>query len=270
MLDEYSLFCKKNSYTSRFYTLRGQPHQNKNNCIVMLKKILLLTTAAVFVASAVNAQLTFGLKAGMNMSGMTEYENSKIKLGYKIGPTMEYLLNDNIAIQTGLFLSSKGAKSEEIEYEDELTGLKIKAEETTDANYLELPISLAYIYPVSQKINIYAHAGPYFAYGIFGKTKIKASASILSTTIEMNTFSESNVEIADQKIEVDALLKRFDAGLVFGVGVEINRFTIGANYDLGLTNVINKNANIFNQSEINMEVPESKNRNFWISVGYLF
>jgi len=193
----------------------------------MIKLRSFLISAFIVLAVAASAQVSFGVKAGLNLSTITDTPDSKTKVGYKVGPTMEYAFYENMAIQTGLFLSSKGVKTDH-DYK-------------VNANYLELPVSFAYKYPVAFDTNIYANIGPYFAYGIFGKSKT-TTGTVIDDYTEVDTF--------------DNTLKYFDMGLTFGLGMEVTQFNFGVNYDLGLLKV--------------KQMGDGKNGNFWISVVYSF
>ncbi|MCD7972419.1 MAG: PorT family protein [Candidatus Azobacteroides sp.] len=192
----------------------------------MLKLKAFLFSGLFLIALTAGAQVSFGVKAGLNLSNITNFDDSQVKVGYKVGPSMQYSFQDNMAIQTALLLSSKGVKF------DHLDG-KI------DANYLELPISFAYKFPISYDTNVYVNAGPYFALGIFGKT----SASVLDTEHHEDTFGSDRA-------------KEFDFGFTFGVGMEVSQFNFGVNYDLGVTEVYDHGSH--------------RNGNFWVSVGYQF
>lgn len=195
---------------------------------VMLKIKSLLISVFFFVALAASAQLSFGVKAGLNLSTISKTDDSKMKIGYKVGPMAEFGLG-NMAVQGALLLSSKGVKSD---YGDE--------DVTVNANYLELPITFVYKYPLAFDTNLYANAGPYFAYGIFGKTG--------TDDYDVDTFGDDDDSFG---------MKKFDMGLTFGIGMEVTKFNFGLNYDLGLTKVADYD-------------DAGKNGNFWISVGYKF
>ena len=204
-----------------------------------LKSFLFI--AAMLVAVSASAQLSFGVKAGLNLSNISgDGESLDSKIGFKIGPTVEFAIAPNMAIQSGLLLSSKGAKTSESYSE---SGIDVDADITINANYLELPICFAYKYPIAPDTKIYVNAGPYLAYGLFGKTTAKISAMGLSAEEDEDTLGDDGFE-------------NFDFGLTFGIGAEVTKFNFGLNYDLGLSEVI-KDSKI-------------KNTNFWISVGYNF
>ncbi|MCZ4344397.1 porin family protein, partial [Sphingomonadaceae bacterium G21617-S1] len=78
-------------------------------------------------------------------------------VGFKIGGGLEYGFTDLWSLQPSLFVSTKGAKYDEA---------------TVNAVYLELPVMAAARINVADNTNIVIRAGPYFAYGIGGKTSI--------------------------------------------------------------------------------------------------
>ncbi len=166
-----------------------------------IKSLIVVTLLLVTVGAS--AQLSFGLKAGLNMSSITETSGSEMKIGYKVGPTVEFMFAPSMGIQSGLLLSSQGVK---------YSG----GDSKIDANYLQIPISFVYKYAIAPTTRIYGNAGPYFGYGIFGN-------STLIKVIDVDTFGDTGI------------LERFDAGLTMGIGTEVSKFNFGLNYDLGLT-----------------------------------
>jgi hypothetical protein len=121
-----------------------------------------------------------------------------------------------------LFLTGKGAKKDAL---------------TVNAYYLELPIMGAARFNVADNTNLVVNAGPYFACGIAGKTKIAGES--------VKTFSDDGVDF-----------KRFDAGLGVGVALEFGRIIAGLDGQFGLVDV--------------QKLGNPKNMNFSIVVGYKF
>jgi hypothetical protein len=109
----------------------------------------------------------------------------------------------------------------------------------THLNYLELPVYVAYAYPISSG-TLFAGAGPYFAYGIGGKIK--------SSFVSINSFGENGA----------GGYKRFDAGLGLIAGYKMNNgFSVHIAYDLGLANIA------FSSQDFT-----AKNRSISLNVGY--
>jgi opacity protein-like surface antigen len=184
-----------------------------------------------------DSKVSWNVKAGMNISNWTggEIEDTKAKVGFKIGAGMEYALDKTWSLQPSLFLTSKGAKVEE------------ESNVTVNQVYLELPVNLQARVPVADKTNILFAAGPYFAYGVGGKTSGGASFDGIDYTASMNTFGENR-------------FKRFDAGLGLGVSLEVSKVIVGLEGQFGLTKIGDGNASD----------GSPKNINFGVTVGYKF
>lgn len=212
-------------------------------------KNLLKATLVAFVltfATNINAQspISVGVKAGLNVSNQS-YKSGGVsisgdaKIGFNAGLTLDINLPSNLAVMSGLELSTKGIK-----FDIENT------EVSTNAMYLQLPIHLGYKIEVAPRTKVHFNAGPYMAYGIGGKSK----TSVLGQDFKEDTFG-------------DDALKRFDFGLGIGAGITfIDKVQIRLGYDFGLANVGRKGINI-DEGSYDIKV---KNRNFYVSLGYLF
>lgn len=208
----------------------------------MKKMKLTLVVAMLAIVTAASAQMSLGVKGGMNMSNFygDELNDKNMKIGFHIGLAADYEFMPSMAIQTGLFLTTKGSKT---------TGefLGIKGEYTHNPMYLQVPVHFAYKLDATPGTRIVFHAGPYVAYGVAGKSKLKVSAGGESRTSEgTNLFGDKGS------------LKPFDAGLGLGVGAEFGPILVDLGWDMGLVNISKvSNGNI-------------KNQNAYLSVGYKF
>lgn len=219
----------------------------------MKKLKLSLIIVLVGMASFVGAQtVSLNIKGGLNMSDVAgDAEDTKLKPSFHIGIGTDYELNPNMAIQSGLFFTSKGTKVENV-HETDNFGRKFYKETTINANFLQLPVHFAYKIDTSQDTKVVLHAGPYIAYGVGGKTKynVRADAKDLNEVIKslpekMDTFDK------------DKGLKRFDAGIGFGIGAELSGFIFDLGYEIGFANLGD------NEVDIN-------SRNTYLSIGYKF
>jgi hypothetical protein len=101
-------------------------------------------------------------------------------------------------------------------------------------NYLEIPVQVVYHYFIGPG-NMYGGIGPYFAYGIGGKSR------------NISSFGENN-----------GGFKRFDAGAGFMLGYKLNNgASLDVGYDLGLVNVEYANQDV-----------KGHTRNLSINLGY--
>lgn len=202
-----------------------------------MKKIKLMLVLALFaMVTAVSAQVSLGVKGGINMSNLygDELDNENVKFGFNVGLLADIDFSFNSAIQTGLFFTTKGYKydSGNLDYTENLM-------------YIQLPVHYAYKIDVTPGTRVVFHAGPYAAYGVGGSRKL-------------DTGELGSLEV--DKIFGDGMLqyKPFDAGLGLGVGAEFGPILVDLGWDMGLVNISNtSNGNV-------------KNQNAYLSVGYKF
>ena len=206
-----------------------------------MKKLKLSLLIAFFgMISFVGAQTaSFSVKGGLNMSNYygDELTEKNMKAGFHIGVGADLELTPNVYLQTGLFFSTKGAK-----YSDKADGDWVDTNVT--ANYLQLPLHVAYKLDVTPGTKVVFHAGPYVAYGIGGKMKVGP--------LSVDTFDETSVGF---KFDYTVGFKPFDAGLGLGVGAELGKILVDLGWDMGLTNIARVGGDI-------------KNQNAYLSVGY--
>lgn len=209
----------------------------------MKKGISLFSLLLLFITVQSFAQVKFGVKAGLNLSNMTEKDdvhtysnNYKMKTGFHLGVTAEFPISEFFSFEPALLYSTKGFIDKDLDY---------KA--TASVNYLEIPMNAIY------KINLggtmmLISAGPYLGFALSGKYK---------GTEHGLDFDES-INIGNNEDTDD--IKALDYGLNIGVGVEIKQIIIGLQYGLGLANI----------STYTGEGSKSSNKVIGISVGYKF
>lgn len=173
------------------------------------------------------------LKGGINFSNAhsvkPDVSDKDVKTGFNVGLQVDTRLQHHLYLQSGIFFTTKGA---------ELNDKRNKESTKINQMYLQLPFALAYKFHVDRKTHLVLNFGPYIAYGIAGKTD-DGSAK------KHDTFDKAG-------------LKRFDAGLLTGIGFEIDRIVLGINYEHGLVDIAQKKKDSY------------KNRNLSISAGYKF
>ncbi len=194
--------------------------------------------AVAFAGLTASAQeVTWGVKAGANISNFKAKEGgfsstNDSKVGFHVGAFLDWGLSQSFYIQPGLYFSQQGSKND-------AGGVDVKM----NASYLKLPILASYRINLSgENIRLHINAGPYVAYGLGGK--------IDDGTSKVDTFGDDG-------------LKRFDAGLSVGLGVNFNKFYVGGGYDFGLANIVDKD--YFGGNDAKM-----KSQNWNITVGFTF
>jgi hypothetical protein len=193
------------------------------NATCSLKRVLLVAafTGCLSAAMAQEQQTTtesslkpkFGIKGGVNLTNLyvDDVEDENMKVGVNVGVFAKLPVAKGFSIQPELLYTSKGSK---LRYNN-IFG---DGEYRFNLNYVELPV-LA-VFNLGKNFNI--HAGPYAA---------------LLTSANIKRLDNESGEIDDiADLDTDNF-KRFDYGLVGGVGFDIQNFTIGARYNYGLNEI---------------------------------
>jgi hypothetical protein len=193
-----------------------------------MTKFFLFSFFIILIVSDLKAQdVTFGIKSGVTLSNVsTDFSQKGSLTSFHLGGFMEALYSEKIAVQPEILYSEQGFKFGD---GDSNTTFKL--------SYINVPVMIKY-YVVK---DLYVEAGPQI--GFLNTAKL---------------ILEQNENTTTQNVK-DAL-RNNDLSLSFGAGFNIkNQFNIGARYNLGLTNFLNKEL-----------YPNLKNRVLQFSVGYMF
>lgn len=195
-------------------------------------------------ASAQDKPVTFGVKAGVNLSNVGgDATGTDAKIGFQVGLTLDYALTQDVYLLSGLNFTTKGFKLKNAALDFSELGLgDYVGDVTVNPIYLELPIHIGYKLKVAENTKITFQVGPYLAYGIEGKATAKYSGGEESG----NVFSTGG-------------FKEFDFGFGLGVGAEFGKIAANIGYDFGFVNVADTNGN-----------GKLKNRNAYLTFGYKF
>ncbi len=203
-----------------------------------LTTVLCLLSASTGSAQAVRTE--FGVEAGLNLAslGGSDVDGADTRTGFAGGGFMRFPLGPSFAVEPAVFYSQQGAT-------DNASGVDI----TFKLDYVQIPVRLRYATPLASSASIrpYAYAGP--ALGISLGCKIRGEASGQSAELDCDDPAFGGT--------FDA--KSVDFGLHLGAGVDVNRFTVGLRYQLGLSSI--------DDSGNDLDV---KNRVFAIVAGYRF
>ena len=202
-------------------------------------KKLLLSALAVCAFSFSNAQeeksstgldVTFGAKAGLNLSTFTgDIEGADMKTGFHVGGMAEIALNDKFSVQPELMFSTQGTQSNDF----------LGSDETLKFNFSYINIPVMAKYYVTEGLSL--EAGPQIGILVDSKAKF-----------------DGETEDADELL---GDLSTIDFGLNFGIGYKLDSgLNFSARYNLGLSN-------ISDESDLDDKVNNSV---FQFSVGYFF
>ena len=209
--------------------------------------IIILQFFLAFTASAQD----YGVKAGLNITNMLVKEsnffsykdNFQINTGFHVGPTVEFHLLDFLSVEGGLLFNTKGYTGIS---EETVNNETYKIQERKNLFFLDVPLTLKVPFSVGN-YKFYGIAGGYAGAGLMGDSKISSYYGNRITKLNWGSDEGSDD------------LKRYDYGLTFGAGINVDPFRIGISYNMGLANLS----------------PEStgaklSNRVLGISVGYSF
>jgi long-subunit fatty acid transport protein len=219
-----------------------------------------VATAAIALAIQANSQVKFGVKGGVNIATVSsnwqgvfaeDEPDLKSTLGYHIGAISDISITEKFGFQPALLLSVKGAK-------DEGAGYK----EVTKFTYLELPLNARY--NLTESFSVLA--GPYLGYGLGGKSTYKEDGEQEEKTDIKFGSGEIDFETFDSSEEVPA--RALDFGINVGVGYSISKITVGANYGIGLSNILPTVTNVPGFGTIDSDDWKNSNRVISLSVSY--
>ena len=154
----------------------------KQRHITLILFLLFLFALAGF------SQVKWDAKVGMNFSNVTKYDDAKALPGFQLGVGMDYGFSESWSLQSGLLISSKGYKIEDV---------KVRP------IYLDIPILAAYKFNISDNTKFVINAGPYLAFGLGGKAK--------DDNFDLKLFKSDEGD-----------WKRFDLGIQYGIGLELS------------------------------------------------
>lgn len=217
-----------------------------------MKKKLLSAAVVSMMSLAVMAQVkhstttssssakegNFIIKGGFNIANISVTPNGRVDdanalNSFHIGIGYDIPLAEYFSFQPGLLYTGKGAKTSVGQ-----TGSNFYYTAKSNPMYLELPLNFVGKIPLTQTSSFYLGGGPYGAMGITGKNKV--DRYLLGThTYTSNdiVFSKDNPTTSQEENYGYGKIKRFDYGLNAVAGFEFTRFTLGANYGLGLVNI---------------------------------
>lgn len=190
-----------------------------------MKKVLMLTAGLLLMYGAkAQTEITVGPKVGLNVTNISN-QDAKNKVSFHLGGFAEFKFNDFFAVQPELLYSRQGLR-------DKVDGHKYRIR----VNYLNIPV-LAKLYVLK---DLSVDLGPELGFALNAKSKIKSGNTTTKTKIKDN----------------NTLVVNF----VIGVSYNWDDFMFSARYNVGLSNVMDKDKWGGN----------NKNHVFQLSAGYRF
>lgn len=202
--------------------------------------------------------VSLGIRAGVNLNNIAgnDFSGNKLsndlKTGFHAGIKADLYVSEGFYLQPGLIYSTKGAEKKN----DNNT-------RTQHLSYLELPIYVLFKPQVGTG-RFLLGAGPYAAYGISGKNKVKSGGTALEQDAKFKNEITA-IEYATTLLNAAYFIKPWDFGANMIIGYELNSgFSLQVNGQLGLSDI--------NPVVKSVEADKSKWKNlgFGLSLGYSF
>ncbi len=194
----------------------------------MNKAFKLLILVALFLQSEFLPAQNFGIKGGMNLATMLSKDNGNrysdnfsANSGIHFGFTVEFSLNDVVALSSEILLTNKGLKNNYNEGDSRISSdIKLY--------YIDVPVMLKARYNWGNDKKIFWATGPYQGIGISGQSQ---------TTTEYQgerVCEKKDVKWGSNKSDD---FKKLDWGWSFAGGIQIEEVELSLSYDLGFANI---------------------------------
>jgi len=225
-----------------------------------MKKVLSVLMFTTVMAGAANAQL-FYAQGGLNLANITNTnsggtEDNAVLPTFNAGLMGRFGLSKTIDLESGILLTGKGSKAETY-----FNGGNDYVKAKFNPLYVEVPLNIVVNVPLASSTKLFVNAGPYAAIGVGGKSKLDTKIGVLTSSSERDIkFNNDDPFTSVQEDAAYDKLKRFDYGLNFGAGLDLNKVLLKANYGMGL-------AKIGSTENNNNADDKNKYRVFSISVG---
>ena len=249
----------------------------------MNKRIIAIFALLLFVLNGYG-QLSWNVKAGMNMSKITGYGDKNMKPGYQFGIGMDYYFTKHWGIQPSLMIISKGDKNRGVFIHNDYpipsadgTGYggyggyggyygyyqpNATFNSTQNRMYLEMPLMLAYRFNLSRTMKFVINGGGYISYGVGGKWKNEITLIYFDDSFDYGSLLENPTMRMDGS-SFSERTHKFDAGLGAGTSMEFkNRYILSLFGEWGLKNSYKS---IYPQSSM-----RERNQTYGLSLGYKF
>ena len=209
----------------------------------MKRLIIVLTALAAIAVNRLDAQVRFGIQAGLNLATVKqdyptpeEEEELDFRPAYRFGLTVDYSTKGNLGFQSGLILSSKGYRTD-IKAGLE-PGTKAEGYDRMILDYLEVPLNVVW---KADRFRFFG--GPYVAVGVRGRNRY--DVYVTAPDFEFNSSGSDKYKPVFGEITEDDLGTRYDeafhaldGGFQLGAGYEAGPVLFQAAWSFGMGNLL--------------------------------
>lgn len=194
-----------------------------------MKKVIFTLAIALVSFATAQAQATFGVRGGANISNLSgdlrdedQFEN---KVDFHAGVILNFPVVENFfSIQPELLYSKKGFKNSDEEFT--VLGQTYRREGKVNYNYLDLPV-LAHI----KAGPLYFEAGPQASY-------------LLSVNNETKEYVNDNLQSSTRDEKSKDGLDEFELGYAAGIGfASKNGISLGVRYNGSFSDFVDEDVN---------------------------
>ena len=207
-----------------------------------MKKILTFIVFSLVVASS-HSQFRAGVKGGGNLSSITmnmqsvELEIYKPLIGFHAVFMAEYMFSRLFGLHTELMYVNSGANIDSEEF-TRVTGTPdgIKKGGHVNMNTFQLPLYLKTKFMLSDNIKLYVMGGGFASYSPEADMHVRMTGEGESLKLKWSLFDQQ-IQLMDQLVDNEYVQQRYNGGIAFEVGIEMDRFLVGVGFRKVLSNM---------------------------------
>lgn len=208
----------------------------------MIKNCLVLTVA-LFSFFAATAQVSLGIRGGVNLSKVhrsptPDYDlREGVRFGGLVGGVADIHVWSHFHLRPEIRFSSKGGKDS---FENTAGSYILSRSSQERIHYLELPVFLAYHIKIGAG-TIVVNAGPYLGVALGGNHNGEQHTKE-GTQTHTGKFGFRNKVTFQEYFDLSVyhkikLAKRMDYGLVAGLGYKLKRFMVNGTYSFSIPSI---------------------------------
>lgn len=175
---------------------------------------------------------SIGVKGGLNIASIDYKSNPGSVIGYHIGPIIDFQIQKNFFLSTGLQFSLNGVEMGAVKENGDIEIVPMRIRN------LQLPVDFKILFLIDKSNKLFMQAGPYVGYSMSNKVK--------------QSSRDSKINYGDQG------LTRFDFGIEGAIGFEFGRIVPSLGYQYGITDQ-------FGSNDL-----KGRNRVVQVSLAYIF
>lgn len=226
--------------------------------------LLVLSAGASSFTIHADSPVQFGLRLGMNTSDMTGdrlrgrngFSTSDFNQGFVVGGVCDIAVSSSISVQPGLFYDLRRTNFK-TSYDVIELGKTVAVFDDGSMSFhdLQIPLMLAYHFPMFDLVDLSIEAGPYVSFGV-GGTK-----TINQWVFDGGAPNSKPVEIITGVYGKKDEYNTTNWGVKMGIGLGLlDNFYVGAHYLAGCRDL----------SAVKEVVIDSRSQEWQISLGYNF